>query len=59
MDAPKLGRGRPTLPPGERKVSQGIRLSPAAWARLAELAEQAGTTQSEVLESLILPPEPR
>ena len=44
---------------GPERTTKGIRLSPAAWGRLAELADKAGTTQSEILESLILPPEPR
>lgn len=47
-------RGRPVLPPAERRQVKGLSLSPRAWARLAELAEAAGTTQAGVVESMIL-----
>jgi predicted DNA-binding protein len=47
-------RGRPALAPGVRKVSRGLRLSPQAWGRLAEIAAETGETQAAIVERLIL-----
>jgi len=45
--------GRPPLPPEQRKRAQGIRLTHTAWDRLAQLAAERGTSQAEIMESLI------
>ena len=53
MTPPRRPVGRPPLPPEERRVVRCLRLHPSTDARLAELAEAAGTDRSEVVERMI------
>lgn len=50
--------GRPSLPPGARRVRLGLLVSPEARDRLAALAAELGIPQNRVIEKLLLEPRP-
>lgn len=54
--APKRGRGRPPLPPEERRSErlEGVRFSPAEIAAVEALAAERGLTVTEAVRGLVL-----